>query len=97
MVLLCSLLWLDNIVLIVNDNREIEIKLVEVVCMIVSYVYFVGGIDEGSLVVISVVLNLYNGMKVCLFGDDFVLLEEVELDKVSDIDVVFSDVFDGGR
>lgn len=97
MVLPRSLLRLDNTVLIVNDNREIEIKPVEVARTTASHVYLAGGIDEGSLVVTSAVPNPYNGMKVRLPGDDPVLSEEAESDKASDTDAVPSDASDGGR
>lgn len=93
--LFCSILCLDNIVLIVNDNCEIEIKFVEVVCIIVKEVFICFGIEYGSLVVRSVVLNLYNGMKVCFFGDEFVFFDVVELDVSEDIDKVESMFIEG--
>ena len=69
MVLPRSILRLDNTVLTVNENREIEIKPVEVARTTAKEVFIRSGIEEGSLVVTSAVPNPYNGMKVRLPGE----------------------------
>jgi hypothetical protein len=75
-----SILRLDNTVLTVNDNREIEIKPVEVARTTAKEVFVRSGITEGSLVVTSAVPNPYNGMKVRLPGDEPVLADTAEAD-----------------
>ena len=76
MVLPRSILRLDNTVLTVNENREIEIKPVEVARTTAKEVFIRSGVEEGSLVVTSAVPNPYNGMKVRLPGDEPVASEE---------------------
>ena len=75
-----SILRLDNTVLTVNDNREIEIKPVEVARTTAKEVFVRSGITEGALVVTSAVPNPYNGMKVRLPGDEPVLADTAEAD-----------------
>jgi RND family efflux transporter MFP subunit len=76
MVLPRSILRLDNTVLTVNENREIEIKPVEVARTTAKEVFIRSGVEQGSLVVTSAVPNPYNGMKVRLPGDEPVVSEE---------------------
>jgi RND family efflux transporter MFP subunit len=88
MVLPRSILRLDNTILTVNDNRELEIKAVDIARTTAKDVFIRGGIEEGTLVVMSAVPNPYNGMKVRLPGDEPVLSEEAESDKGEDSDAI---------
>ena len=83
-----SILRLDNTILTVNDNRELEIQVVDVARTTAQDVFIRSGIEEGSLVVMSPVPNPYNGMKVRLPGDEPVLSEEAESDKGEDSDAI---------
>jgi len=84
MVLPRSILRLDNTVLTVNENREIDIKPVEVARTTAKEVFIRSGIEEGALVVTSAVPNPYNGMKVRLPGDEPVKTEEASKDDDND-------------
>ncbi len=88
MVLPRSILRLDNTILTVNGNRELEIKAVDIARTTAKDVFIRGGIEEGTLVVMSAVPNPYNGMKVRLPGDEPVLSEEAESDKGEDSDAI---------
>ena len=90
-----SILRLDNTVLTVNDNREIEIKPVEVARTTAKEVFIRSGIEPGSLVVRSAVPNPYNGMKVRLPGDEPVLSDAAESDTTEDTDKVESKTSEG--
>lgn len=90
-----SILRLDNTVLTVNDNREIEIKPVEVARTTAKDVFIRSGINEGSLVVTSAVPNPYNGMKVRLPGDEPVLADTAEADTTDSTDSVESESSEG--
>ena len=90
-----SILRLDNTVLTVNDNREIEIKPVEVARTTAKEVFIRSGIEHGSLVVRSAVPNPYNGMKVRLPGDEPVLSDAAESDASEDNDKVESTSTEG--
>lgn len=90
-----SILRLDNTVLTVNDNREIEIKPVEVARTTAQDVFIRSGIAEGSLVVTSAVPNPYNGMKVRLPGDEPVLADTAEADSSDSTDSVESESAEG--
>ncbi len=92
-----SILRLDNTVLTVNDNREIEIKPVDIVRTTAKDVFIRSGLDEGSLVVTSAVPNPYNGMKVRLPGDEPVLSEESESDKENDDTAIDGNTSSGGH
>lgn len=96
-----SILRLDNTVLTVNDNREIEIKPVEVARTTAKEVFIRSGIEEGTLVVKSAVPNPYNGMKVRLPGDEPVLSDEAQADAQSsstdESEKVESNTSEGGR
>lgn len=96
-----SILRLDNTVLTVNDNREIEIKPVEVARTTAKEVFIRSGIEEGTLVVTSAVPNPYNGMKVRLPGDEPVLSDEARADAQSsstdESEKVESNTSEGGR
>ena len=72
-----NLLRLDNTVLTVTEDREIDIKPVQVARSDAERVYISGGLDSGDKVAVSAVPNPYNGMKVRLPGD------EPEIDKPS--------------
>ena len=95
MVLPRSILRLDNNVLTVNENREIEIKPVEVARTTAKEVFIRSGIEEGSLVVTSAVPNPYNGMKVRLPGDEPVASEETTSE--GDDEAIESNATGGGR
>ena len=95
MVLPRSILRLDNTVLTVNENREIEIKPVEVARTTAKEVFIRSGVEEGSLVVTSAVPNPYNGMKVRLPGDEPVASEETTSE--SDDKAIESNATGGGR
>lgn len=95
MVLPRSILRLDNTVLTVNENREIEIKPVEVARTTAKEVFIRSGIEEGSLVVTSAVPNPYNGMKVRLPGDEPVASEETTSE--GDDEAIESNATGGGR
>ncbi|BFT30497.1 efflux RND transporter periplasmic adaptor subunit [Alteromonas sp. D210916BOD_24] len=97
MVIPRSILRLDNTVLTVNDNREIEIKPVEIARTTAKEVFIRSGLDEGNLVVTSAVPNPYNGMKVRLPGDEPVLNEETKTDKENDDSAIESNASSGGR
>ena len=90
-----SILRLDNTVLTVNDNREIEIKPVEVARTTAKEVFIRSGITEGSLVVTSAVPNPYTGMKVRLPGDEPVLADTAEADSSDSTDTVKSERSEG--
>lgn len=90
-----SILRLDNTVLTVNDNREIEIKPVEVARTTAQDVFIRSGIAEGSLVVTSAVPNPYDGMKVRLPGDEPVLADTAEADTTDSADIVESESSEG--
>lgn len=90
-----SILRLDNTVLTVNDNREIEIKPVEVARTTAKEVFIRSGIEHGSLVVRSAVPNPYNGMKVRLPGDEPVFSDAAESDASEDTDKVESTSTEG--
>ena len=89
-------LRLDNTVLTVNDEREIEIKDVEVARTTASKVYLRGGLDEGTLVVTSAVPNPFNGMKVRLPGDAPISSKDSE-DNTNDEGAVVSEASTGGE
>lgn len=89
-------LRLDNTVLTVNDEREIEIKDVEVARTTASKVYLRGGLDEGTLVVTSAVPNPFNGMKVRLPGDAPISSKDSE-DNTDDEGAVVSEASTGGE
>lgn len=95
MVLPRSILRLDNTVLTVNENREIEIKPVEVARTTAKEVFIRSGIEEGSFVVTSAVPNPYNGMKVRLPGDEPVASEETTSE--GDDEAIESNATGGGR
>ncbi|WP_334015234.1 efflux RND transporter periplasmic adaptor subunit [Alteromonas sp. S167] len=95
MVLPRSILRLDNTVLTVNENREIEIKPVEVARTTAKEVFIRSGVEEGSLVVTSAVPNPYNGMKVRLPGDEPVASEETTSE--GDDEAIESNATGGGR
>jgi len=95
MVLPRSILRLDNTILTVNENREIEIKPVEVARTTAKEVFIRSGIEEGSLVVTSAVPNPYNGMKVRLPGDEPVASEETTSE--GDDEAIESNATGGGR
>lgn len=95
MVLPRRILRLDNTVLTVNENREIEIKPVEVARTTAKEVFIRSGIEEGSLVVTSAVPNPYNGMKVRLPGDEPVASEETTSE--GDDEAIESNATGGGR
>lgn len=97
MVLPRSILRLDNTILTVNDNREIEIKPVEIARTTAKDVFIQSGLEEGSLVVTSAVPNPYNGMKVRLPGDEPVLSDEAKTDKGDDKDKIESNTSSGGE
>lgn len=97
MVLPRSILRLDNTILTVNDNREIEIKPVEIARTTAKDVFIQSGLEEGSLVVTSAVPNPYNGMKVRLPGDEPVLSDEAKTDKGEDKDKIESNTSNGGE
>ncbi|MFZ8200220.1 efflux RND transporter periplasmic adaptor subunit [Alteromonas portus] len=90
-----SILRLDNTVLTVNDNREIEIKSVEVARTTAKELFVRSGIAEGSLVVTSAVPNPYTGMKVRLPGDEPVLADTAEADTSDSTDAVESERSEG--
>ncbi|MCZ8530409.1 efflux RND transporter periplasmic adaptor subunit [Alteromonas sp. PRIM-21] len=90
-----SILRLDNTVLTVNDNREIEIKPVEVARTTAQNVFIRSGIAEGSLVITSAVPNPYDGMKVRLPGDEPVLADTAEADTTDSADIVESESSEG--
>ncbi|GFD74241.1 efflux RND transporter periplasmic adaptor subunit [Alteromonas sp. IB21] len=92
-----SILRLDNTVVTVNDNREIDIKPVEIARTTAKDVFIRSGIEEGSLVVTSAVPNPYNGMKVRLPGDEPVLSEAAESDTSKNTDKVESKSSEGGN
>lgn len=89
-------LRLDNTVLTVNDEREIEIKDVEVARTTASKVYLRGGLDEGTLVVTSAVPNPFNGMRVRLPGDAPISSKDSE-DNTNDEGAVVSEASTGGE
>jgi RND family efflux transporter MFP subunit len=97
MVLPRSILRLDNTILTVNDNREIEIKHVDVARTTAKEVFIRDGIAEGTLVVTSAVPNPYNGMKVRLPGDEPVLSDEAKADKGSDDTAIETTTAGGGQ
>lgn len=97
MVLPRSILRLDNTILTVNDNREIEIKHVDVARTTAKEVFIRDGIAEGTLVVTSAVPNPYNGMKVRLPGDEPVLSDEAKSDKGSDDTAIETTTAGGGQ
>ena len=97
MVLPRSILRLDNTILTVNDNREIEIKPVEIARTTAKDVFIQSGLEEGSLVVTSAVPNPYNGMKVRLPGDEPVLSDKAKTDKGEDKDKIESNTSSGGE
>lgn len=90
-----SILRLDNTVLTVNDNREIDIKSVEVARTTAKEVFIRSGLEAGDLVVNSAVPNPYNGMKVRLPGDEPVLSDTAESDTTEDTDKVESKTLEG--
>ncbi|GFD67952.1 efflux RND transporter periplasmic adaptor subunit [Alteromonas sp. KUL106] len=90
-----SILRLDNTVLTVNDNREIDIKSVEVARTTAKEVFIRSGLEAGDLVVNSAVPNPYNGMKVRLPGDEPVLSDKAESDTTEDTDKVESKTLEG--
>jgi len=97
MVLPRSILRLDNTILTVNDNREIEIKPVEVARTTAKEVFIRSGIQQGTLVVRSAVPNPYNGMKVRLPGDEPVLSDAAESDASDDSNNIESNTSEGGN
>ncbi len=90
-----SILRLDNTVLTVNDNREIDIKSVEVARTTAKEVFIRSGLEAGDLVVNSAVPNPYNGMKVRLPGDEPVLSDTAKSDTTEDTDKVESKTLEG--
>ncbi|WP_394224000.1 efflux RND transporter periplasmic adaptor subunit [Alteromonas gracilis] len=97
MVLPRSILRLDDTILTVNDNREIEIKPVEVARTTAKEVFIRSGIQQGTLVVRSAVPNPYNGMKVRLPGDEPVLSDAAESDTLDDNEKVEGNTSEGGN
>ena len=97
MVLPRSILRLDNTILTVNDNREIEIKPVEIARTTAKEVFIRSGIQQGTLVVRSAVPNPYNGMKVRLPGDEPVLSDAAESDASDDSNNIESNTSEGGN
>jgi RND family efflux transporter MFP subunit len=85
-----STLRLDNTILTVNDDREIEIKKVDVARTTAEHVYLAGGIDNGTLVVTSAVPNPFNGMKVRLPSDEPALPPEAANDKKDESQTIVS-------
>ncbi|MCV2883944.1 efflux RND transporter periplasmic adaptor subunit [Aestuariibacter sp. AA17] len=61
---------LDGTVLVVTDNREIELRNVTIQRSDEKYHYIVSGLDSGELVTTSAIPNPYNGMVVRLPEDD---------------------------
>lgn len=64
-----NLLRLDNTVLTVSEDKEIQIKNVDVARSDARKVYVRSGIESKEKVAVSAVPNAYNGMKVRLKGD----------------------------
>jgi len=83
-----SIVRLDNTVLVVNDEREIEITPVDIVRTTASEAYVSGGLPSGSQVVTSAVPNPFNGMNVRLPGDEPALPPEAKKDKEVDTETV---------
>lgn len=69
MVLPRSVLRLDGSILIVGEDRKLQIRQVKVLRTDEHNVYVSSGISQGELVTISAVSNPYNGMPVRLPTD----------------------------
>ncbi len=81
-------LRLDNTVLVVEADRELAIKPVDVLRTSADSVYLSNGLKDGDLVIMSAVPNPYNGMKLRLPGDETSLPPEAENDKADDAERV---------
>ena len=79
-----SVLRLDNTVIVVNGDREIQIKPVDVVRTDTNAVYISGGLAPGDLVARTAVPNPFNGMKVRLPGDEPEIEEPAKNDQPDD-------------
>lgn len=77
-------LRLDNTVMVVDEDRKLRIKPVEVVRTSADNVYLSSGIEDGELVVVSAVPNPFDGMEVRLPGDEPEMPEEAKKDKPDD-------------
>lgn len=64
-----SLLRLDGTVLVVSEDRKLNVREVQVQRADAQYVYISGGLESGELVASSAIPNAYNGMNVRLPGD----------------------------
>ncbi|MBU3022758.1 efflux RND transporter periplasmic adaptor subunit [Aestuariibacter sp. A3R04] len=65
-----SALRLDGTVLTVGKDNTLKIKDVDVARATAKQIYLRGGIDEGEKVILSVVPNPYDGMKLRVAGDE---------------------------
>ena len=79
-----NLLRLDNTVITITDDREIEIKNVEVARSDAQRVYIRSGLESGSRVAVSAVPNAFNGMKVRLPSDEPEVEEPSKFDQADD-------------
>lgn len=65
-----NLLRLDGTVIVVDEDRKLRIRNVEVHRADANFVYISGGLVAGELVASSAIPNAYDGMAVRLPGDD---------------------------
>ena len=77
-------LRLDNTIIVVTQDREIQIKPVSVVRSDTRAVYIAEGLEPGDLVARTAVPNPFNGMKVRLPGDEPEIEEPSKNDKPDD-------------
>ena len=77
-------LRLDNTVMVVDEDRKLRIKPVEVVRTSADKVFLSSGIEDGEQVVVSAVPNPFDGMQVRLPGDEPEMPEEAKKDKPDD-------------
>ncbi len=77
-------LRLDNTVMVVDEDRKLRIKPVEVLRTSAQNVYLSSGIEDGEQVVVSAVPNPFDGMQVRLPGDEPDMPEEAKKDVPDD-------------
>lgn len=79
-------LRLDNTVMVVDEDRKLRIKPVDVLRTSAQSVYLSSGIEDGELVVVSAIPNPFDGMEVRLPGDKPEVPDEAKQDKPDDTD-----------
>jgi multidrug efflux pump subunit AcrA (membrane-fusion protein) len=65
-----SVLQNDNTVLVANDQRELEVRTVEVLRAEPQHVYLAGGVEDGELVVVTSLDAPIPGTKLSIVGED---------------------------